>query len=199
MAKRTFAFSILCSSLLSLSLFSHCQMPCGVYHDDMVYDQIDQYVETMVKGDTILSENKFETVFDKNEFIRWVLTKDKLSDQIAQLITTYFLQQKIKPGEESTGKRVESAHKLLFLLVSIKQTADVKVVKQFYDEWEKFKLMFHIEGYSCFMEQKKLKEQEEKEEEENKGSDNSASGIKEKNHDHWHSHHDHDHDHSHVH
>ena len=28
------------------TLTAHCQMPCGIYHDSMVYDQIDQYAET---------------------------------------------------------------------------------------------------------------------------------------------------------
>lgn len=139
-------------------LSAHCQMPCGIYHDDMVYDQIDQFVETVYKGITVLNESKFSTVKEKNEFVRWVGQKEKCCNEAADLITIYFLQQKIKPGEDDTVKRLVSAHNLLFLMVAIKQNTDLEYVKQFNAEWEKFKLMFHREGYECEMEKKEFKE-----------------------------------------
>lgn len=148
--------------LANASLYSHCQMPCGIYHDDMVFDQIDQYVETMVKCMTVLNDNKFGTIQERNEFVRWIISKEKMSNEIAEFICSYFLQQKIKPDEPDTVKRLVSAHKLLSDLVVIKQTADPKYVQSFSDEWEKFKLMFHVEGYECKMEKVKLTEWGEK-------------------------------------
>lgn len=157
------------SLMLKLDLQAHCQLPCGIYHDDMVFDQIDQYAETMYKGISILNESKIRTAHDHNEVIRWVLEKEKESNEIANLITVFFLQQKIKPGEPSTAKRLESAHKLLFLLVAIKQNTDLRFVKEFTEEWEKFKNMFHIEGYQCKIEM--LKMQKEKNKQENPASE----------------------------
>lgn len=138
-------------------LGAHCQMPCGIYHDDMVYDRIDQYVETMVKAMSILKQNDFSNPIDSNRFTRWVIQKETASDEIAEIILTYFLQQKIKPGEADTPKRLESAHKLLFLLVAIKQNTDVAMVDQFGEEWDKFKNMFHVAGYECKIEMLKEK------------------------------------------
>lgn len=154
------AASTLC---LPLSLSAHCQMPCGIYHDDMVFDQVDQYIETMVKGITVMQESPFATTRERNEFIRWVMTKDHQSDEIAQLITAYFLQQKIKPDESDSDKRLKAAHKLLFLIVQIKQNVDIAIVKQFYEVWEEFKLMFHIKGYECEMEKLRFEERYQKE------------------------------------
>lgn len=144
-------------------LAAHCQLPCGIYHDDMVFDQIDQYIETMFKGITVMNDSKFTSIHDRNEFIRWVVLKEKESDETARLITTYFLQQKIKPGEEDTAKRLKSAHLLLFYLVQIKQNPDIKIVDQFAHEWDNFKLMFHIEGYECEMEKMKIEERTKEE------------------------------------
>jgi nickel superoxide dismutase len=144
--------------------YGHCQMPCGIYHDDMVFSQIDQYIETTVKGIAVMKSNKFDSVEEHNEFVRWVIQKENSSNTVAELITKYFLQQKIKVGEEDTTKQLVSVHKLLFFLVQIKQHADIKIVKQFYDEWERFKLMFHIEGYACQLEKVKDKMWEEKKE-----------------------------------
>ncbi|MBS4169038.1 superoxide dismutase [Ni] [Parachlamydia sp. AcF125] len=173
------------------SLYSHCQMPCGVYHDNMIYDQIDQYVETMAKGITVLTDNKFTTLHDKNEFMRWVMTKEMESNKVAELVTTYFLQQKIKPDEEDSAKKAEMAHRLLFLLVGIKQNIDMKMVKNFQEQWEKFKLLFHVEGYECKMGQIKLKEWEEARERAKKQE--AADHAHDHSHDHAHAHYHHHH------
>lgn len=85
-------------------------------------------------------------------------TKEKQSDEASILITTYFLQQKIKPDEEDTPKRIALAHKLLFLIVQIKQTCDVKFIHEFMESWEQFKHMFHRQDYECKIEQSKLQQ-----------------------------------------
>ncbi len=189
-----FLKSVICSTAFASVLFhgqlsAHCQMPCGIYHDDMVYDLIDQYVETMYKGISVINNNKFTTPKEKNEFIRWVMEKDKASDQMAKLITEYFLQQKIKAGEDDTVKRLVSAHQLLFLLVAIKQNTNLELVKTFSTEWDKFKLMFHREDYECEID--KLKQ-------EARAKQKAAMEKAEKSHTH-----DHDHDgeqaHNHTH
>ncbi len=145
-------------SLSTIDLKAHCQMPCGIYHDDMVYDQLDQFVETVYKGISVMNESHFTTPKERNEFCRWVTEKENSCNEAANLITVYFLQQKIKPDEEDTVKRLKSAHKLLFLLVGIKQNSDLDFVKQFNEEWEKFKLMFHRQGYECMMEKKEFEQ-----------------------------------------
>ena len=133
-------------------------MPCGIYHDDMVYDQIDQYAETMYKCCVELNHPHGNTVKDNQQFTRWVMQKEKLSDETAMLITTYFLQQKIKPDEEDTPKRLALAHQLLFLIVQIKQNSDSKFVHEFMDSWEQFKHLFHRQDYECKIEQSKLQQ-----------------------------------------
>lgn len=196
MIKRLLLSSLLAGVFLQGQIQAHCQMPCGIYHDEMVYDQIDQYVETMVKGISVLMENKFDSLQAQNTFVRWIMEKEKSSNEIAQLITVYFLQQKIKPNEEDTAKRVLSAHKLLFLLVRIKQTADLQAVNDFYEEWENFKLMFHIEGYKCKVNQAKLKKwAEKKRQRELENQSNSGQPNQENERDHDHDHEDHDHSH----
>lgn len=176
MLKIAFAASLL---FAGAELHSHCQMPCGIYHDDMVYDEIDQFVETVYKGISIMNDSKFSNPQQKNEFIRWVMQKEKCCNDAADMINRYFLQQKIKPDEDDTVKRLVSAHKLLFLLVAIKQGSDLEFVKQFNAEWEKFKLMFHREGYECEMEKKEFKELNDlRKTQEAKAKDEAAVKVK---------------------
>jgi len=173
---------------------SHCQMPCGVYHDDMVFDEVDQYVETMYKGVSVLKNSAFVTLKERQDFIRWVMEKEKESDKVAELITKYFLQQKIKPGEVDTQKKVLAAHNLLFLLVGIKQNCSLEEVEGFSNDWDRFKLMFHREGYECQMEKIKMKKNEGALKSSSEGL--KVSGGNSPGHDHQHNDHDH-HDHHH--
>lgn len=161
--KKTLAICIAAIGTLlnNAPLSAHCQMPCGIYHDDLVFSQIDQFVETMYKGLTVLSENKFASLHDKNEFIRWVYLKEKMCDDTADLFLTYFLQQKIKPGAEDTVKKVNSLHKLVFMLVGIKQHIDLQMILDFNLEWEIFKHMFHPDGYQCAKTKERLEEWEQ--------------------------------------
>lgn len=175
--------------VLHSHLLSHCQMPCGIYHDDMVFDRFDQYIETMYKGITVINDSPFKTTRERNETIRWVMQKDVQSDEMAHIITSYFLQQKIQPSDPELCKKLTSAHKLLFLLVAIKQNTDRQMVLDFAQEWNKFKQMFHMEGYECEIQKLKMKRWQE-----------AQQKAQEHNHDHDHDHnHDHDHDHDHPH
>jgi nickel superoxide dismutase len=162
MRMKLIGLTVFCVSAFAyIDVSAHCQMPCGIYHDDMVFDEIDQYVETMYKGISVLNNNPFANSKDRNEFTRWVIEKEKASDNVAKWIMQYFLQQKIKPGEADTPRMLASAHSLLFLLVGIKQNSSLDYVEQFSKEWDKFKLMFHRQGYECEMEKIKLKKDEE--------------------------------------
>jgi len=153
----------LCLNLaIPTQITAHCQMPCGIYHDEMVFDFIDQYVETMYKAISILTEFKTSTPKELNTFVRWVIEKEQASDDVAELITKYFLQQKIKPGEPDTDKCLRSAHQMLFYMVQIKQNTDLGVLEKFADEWERFKLLFHVEGYECKIEMLKMKKIQDK-------------------------------------
>lgn len=190
--------ALLCCTLSQTQISAHCQMPCGIYHDEMVFDQVDQYIETMVKGISVLKEDKFKSIQDYNVATRWIILKEEASIEIADLITVYFLQQKIKPGEEDTTKKVISAHKLLFYLVQIKQLVDLRAVNDFYEEWEKFKLMFHIEGYKCKVSQLKLQKWREKQDQAGTSKSIDHTQVDDHDHDHEHDHRD-GNDHGHTH
>lgn len=161
----------LCAAF-TLSLHAHCQMPCGIYHDQMIYDQVNQYYETMYKANMALKNNKLQTVEDYNQFVRWIMSKDHQSDEIANLLCTYFLMQKIKPGEEESAELVTSIHKLLHLIVGIKQTVGMNCVTDFGKEWDHFKFLFHPE-----MECKPVLKKEGKEEAEHSPSEGIGHAI----------------------
>lgn len=161
--KKIALFVTIAALVAQANLTAHCQLPCGIYHDEMVFDEVDQYVETMYKGISVMLENKFDTILQKNQYIRWAINKEESSDGIARRFCEYFLQQKIKPGDDpETDAKVKSVHKMLFLLVQIKQNVDLEMVKKFSEEWDRFKLMFHGKDYECTIDTKKFNEEKAK-------------------------------------
>lgn len=158
--KKRLLIGLLSAVFLNGQAHAHCQMPCGIYHDELVYNQIDQYAETMYKAVAVLNDLHMDSVKEKNDFVRWVVQKENASNEIAEVICKYFLMQKIKPGEEDTAKKLAEAHKLLFGIVQIKQNTDIKFVEAFTEDWEKFKLMFHVEGYECKIDMLRIKKRE---------------------------------------
>lgn len=168
--------------LMNGQISAHCQMPCGIYHDELVYNQIDQYAETMYKAVAVLNDLHLDDVKEKNDFCRWVMQKENASNEIAEVICKYFLMQKIKPGEDDTAKKLVEAHKLLFGIVQIKQNTDIKFVEKFTEDWEKFKLMFHVEGYECKIDMLRIKKREAEkkklEEQEKNKQDNKEANTK---------------------
>lgn len=181
---------------------AHCQMPCGIYNDQMIYDKIDQYYDTMIKGMHVINNNKFENVHDRNEFVRWVMTKDKESDEVANVLLTYFLMQKIKPSNDPDSlELLKSIHNMLFLLVQIKQGTEIKMVREFGMEWDHFKELFHPEK-PCSRVVKPEHSKKPVSINENKPADKSHTHTHthgEGEHTHTHDEHDHDHEHPHTH
>jgi nickel superoxide dismutase len=185
------------------NLNAHCQMPCGIYNDQMIYDQVDQYFETMAKAVHYLKNHNSNNLQDKNQFVRWILTKEKESDEVARTLTTFFLQQKVSPSDEpETTALVKSLHKLLFLLVQIKQTIDLEIVHEFGKEWDHFKQLFHPEMECHHVVPKEVLKKSESGEQAEKGHYHDGhyhTHEDDHEHIHHHGHHGDHHDHEHSH
>lgn len=142
MARRTFLPLLLSLLVIQSGLSAHCQMPCGIYHDELVLSSIDQYIETMNKAASELNSIKFDDPQTRSQFVRWVMNKEDETKRAGDLLVVYFLQQKVKPDAPNAQKLAVSLHKLLFLMVKIKQETDVNAVKNFTAEWNSFKQLY---------------------------------------------------------
>ena len=118
---------------------AHCQMPCGIYHDEMVFAEIEEHVETLAKAVHVLQENERKSIQDYNQITRWVRNKEKTADQAREVLVNYFLQQRLKPESKSDQQLVLCIHKLLVLSMKIKQHVDQDYVDQFSNSLARFK------------------------------------------------------------
>lgn len=116
--------------LLPIILWGHCQVPCGIYDDALRIVSIREDLETIEKAMEeieTLSEKVDETASNYNQLVRWVDTKEDHAQHIQDVVSAYFLTQRIKPTDPKDPVYIAQTTLLQQLLVSVmkcKQTLD---------------------------------------------------------------------------
>jgi nickel superoxide dismutase len=113
-------------------LYSHCQIPCGIYDDPARLAAIAENITTIEKAMKSIEELSAQQKPNMNQIVRWVNVKDEHAEDIAHIISYYFMSQRITPVEKSdaTGyekyvKQLTLLHEMLVYSVKAKQTTDL--------------------------------------------------------------------------
>ena len=116
--------------------FSHCEVPCGIYNDEMRFTMIAEHVQTIEKAMQQIIHLAKESPQNMNQTIRWVMNKEKHADEIQHIISQYFLTQRIKiPDSKDTQaseeylKQLSICHQILVYAMKTKQTTDLNNVE----------------------------------------------------------------------
>eukprot|EP00529_Nitzschia_sp_RCC80_P036863 CAMPEP_0113500170 /NCGR_PEP_ID=MMETSP0014_2-20120614/32161_1 /TAXON_ID=2857 /ORGANISM="Nitzschia sp." /LENGTH=199 /DNA_ID=CAMNT_0000394439 /DNA_START=225 /DNA_END=824 /DNA_ORIENTATION=+ /assembly_acc=CAM_ASM_000159 len=113
---------------------NHCQIPCGIFDDPAMVNQLKQSCTTIRKA--IVESNKLHadyvdtTPLNANQFIRWVVTKEQHADDIIKTVSDYCLCQRVKrplfKTEEEYLKALKVHHQVLQAAMMAKQSMDVE-------------------------------------------------------------------------
>ena len=122
---------------------AHCQIPCGIYDDQMRIRLMEEHVTTIEKAMTEIVAAK-----NQNQTVRWVMNKDKHADELSEIVTYYFMAQRIKPGSEGYAVKLGQLHEMLVYSMKAKQTTDLVNV-------EKLKALIHDFAHSYLGEKHK--------------------------------------------
>ncbi len=74
----------------------HCQVPCGIYGDQLRIRQILEDCDTIEKAMTQIAKEPGNAL-ESQQFVRWVHTKEQHAQAIQDNIAQYWLAQRIKP------------------------------------------------------------------------------------------------------
>lgn len=111
-------------------VYSHCQMPCGIYDDDARLKAINESIVTIekaMKQITALSDTDRPNM---NQIVRWVNTKETHADELSETVTGYFMAQRVKPAAPDSPeydkyiKQLTLLHQMLIEAMKCKQTSD---------------------------------------------------------------------------
>lgn len=125
--------SLLVAVLVSLASVpqasAHCQIPCGIYDDELRMKLIEEHIGTIEKSMNLVVELGKAKETDYNQIVRWVTNKDQHADELSEIVTYYFMTQRVKPEDKQYDKRVALLHQMLVAAMKCKQTTDLKHVE----------------------------------------------------------------------
>ena len=124
-------------ALLKPAVFSHCEIPCGIYDDEMRFTMIEEHITTIEKAMKQIGHLSNPQPTNFNQIVRWVTNKEKHADEIQHIVSQYFLTQRIKlvgKGDDEAHKiRTEHlalCHEILVYAMKTKQTTDLSNVEK---------------------------------------------------------------------
>jgi len=104
---------------------SHCEIPCGIYDDHMRVDMIAEHIATIEKSMNQIRKLQEEKPIDYNQLVRWIMNKEAHADQVQEIVTQYFMTQRIKADTKDYEKKLSLLHQLLVVAMKCKQTTDL--------------------------------------------------------------------------
>ena len=145
---------LLCLLLLAVSahfVFSHCEVPCGIYNDQMRVALIEEHIMTIEKAIAQINALSAESPPNMNQIVRWVMNKEFHAEEIQGIISQYFLTQRLKPvdfeDEQAQHKLIQNlrtCHEILVLAMKTKQSTDVENVENLKKSVQNFKTSYFI-------------------------------------------------------
>lgn len=131
--------------LLGYQVFAHCQIPCGIYNDPARFTLLAERITTIEKSmKQIESLSKAEKL-NHNQITRWVNNKESHADEFSEIVTYYFLAQRVKPAKADDAAYVNKVvllHKMLVSAMKAKQTTDLAHVEALRKNLEAFKAAY---------------------------------------------------------
>ena len=127
MKKRLFQSLI---GLASLFIFftnasAHCEIPCGIYNDEMRIKMILEHIVTIEKSMNQILRLEKAKHLNSNQLIRWVMNKEGHADKLQEIVTQYFMTQRIKLNARAYEKKLGLLHQMLIYGMKCKQTTDL--------------------------------------------------------------------------
>ncbi|MEA2105654.1 MAG: superoxide dismutase [Ni], partial [Bacteroidota bacterium] len=77
--------------------FAHCEIPCGIYEDTLRIELIKEHITTIEKSMNMIIELSKEENPNYNQIVRWVVNKDEHAQKLQDIVSQYFMYQRIKP------------------------------------------------------------------------------------------------------
>mmetsp|Transcript_10684 Transcript_10684/g.31589 ORF Transcript_10684/g.31589 Transcript_10684/m.31589 type:complete len:171 (-) Transcript_10684:41-553(-) len=110
----------------------HCQVPCGIFHDDGRIASILEDAMTIRKA-VAQSQDLHKTgkLQDLHQVVRWINAKEDHATKIMTIVAEYFMAQKIKKELLSTHDYLEVLalhHAVLVAAMKTKQSSEMAAV-----------------------------------------------------------------------
>ncbi len=128
-------------------LSAHCEIPCGIYADKMRIDMLNEHITTIEKSMKRIVRIESSPTVNYNQLVRWINNKDQHANHLQEIVTQYFMTQRVKLIDSNDKKALQKyqtelalLHTMLIYAMKTKQTNDLEycnklreAVNEFYD------------------------------------------------------------------
>lgn len=147
MKKRTVLFCIIILCFAAQDAIAHCEIPCGIYDDGMRIAMIREHIATIEKSIKMIVELTSATDKNYNQIVRWINNKEFHSNELQDIVSQYFMTQRIKPididddmQDVNELRKLALLHSLLVAAMKAKQSLEyqnITTMRDIVDEFEK--------------------------------------------------------------
>ncbi len=110
--------------------FSHCEIPCGIYDDPMRIELLREHITTMEKSMKTIRDLEKSVSHHAHMLIRWVNNKETHADKFQEIVTQYFMTQRISVDDANYAKKIQTLHEMLIYAMKCKQTTDLSHIEK---------------------------------------------------------------------
>ena len=132
-------------SFVATTTNAHCEIPCGIFHDSMRIELIKEHITTIEKSINMINKLSAEGDKNYNQIVRWVVNKEEHANKIQDIVSQYFLHQRVKladPNDKEKYKKyltlLTSLHEISVYAMKSKQTTDLSIIEKLQNATDKF-------------------------------------------------------------
>jgi len=117
--------------------YAHCEIPCGIYEDSLRASLISEHITTIEKSMKMIIKLSEEANPDYNQLVRWVVNKEEHAKKIQEIVSQYFLHQRIKITDASDKEKfnkyvslLTTLHEISVYSMKAKQSTDLANIEK---------------------------------------------------------------------
>lgn len=126
----------------SSSAFSHCEIPCGIYDDQMRIELIREHITTIEKSMKTIIHLQGEKDHHANQLIRWVVNKEDHANKLQEIVSQYFMTQRIGLDADKYSEKISLLHHMLIFAMKCKQTTDLDYIEKLRKTVDQFESLY---------------------------------------------------------
>lgn len=127
------------AAILTVSSFqakAHCEIPCGIYGDSVRVALLYEHIATIEKSMMQIKELSKAEHPEYNQLVRWVMNKEEHAKKMQEIVSQYFLHQRVKPASADNEaayrkytKQLELLHHISVFAMKSKQSTDLSLIE----------------------------------------------------------------------
>jgi nickel superoxide dismutase len=129
-------------SITAVNVAAHCEIPCGIYDDELRTNLIYEHTVTIEKSMKKIAELSKQNPVNYNQLVRWVSNKEEHATKIQHTVSQYFMTQRIRPDAEKYTDKLSVLHKMLQAAMKCKQSIDLANVQTLRSLLKEFEILY---------------------------------------------------------